>query len=362
MRGSTHDFFTEIKIFWKSSKSCRYSRWRKAKLENMRLSRNSSSLLCQKKRACSQVSDLTAVVTHFLQSKISWSTSSSSTDGRIHPMKTILSRDIWSDASRCHRINLHDIRQGTNHMTHFHQCKDWSSSWRPILMYWIFSKYANFIEYIMSRSNTNMIVMFVIIHRKNWIRSIKKQVSKNCLFCLVITKITCPCHVWSGSVMTTHSDTWFRKRIGGIDFTRRRFAFILSMYVQHPRPGVASSVCHRVYLWKDFTNCRVVKSIRAFQIRWSHQEVHDFQTKRCRHILNFTTSESGYLRRVFTLHSDRKRWVMENALNYCPVSCDVHLTSGTPIRSLRLLYDRLIVYGIGQSSGMFALQSSKHVK
>ena len=84
------------------------------------------------------------------------------------------------------------------------------------------------------------------------------------------------------------------------------------------------------------------KAFRAFQIRWSHQEVHEFQTKRCRHILNFTISESDYLRRVFTLHSNRKRWVLENALNYCPVPCDVHLTSGTLIRSLRLLYDRLI--------------------
>ena len=230
----------------------------------MRLSRNSSSLLCQKKRASSQKSDLTAVVSHFLQSKISWITSSSSTDGLIHPMKTMISRDLWSDASRCHRINLHDISQGTNHMTQFHQCKDWSLSWRSILMYWIFSKYANLIEDIMSRSSTDMIVMIVIIHMKNWIRSIKKQVSKNCLFCLLIAKITCQCHVRSGSVMTTHSDTWFRKRIGGIDFTRRRFALILSMYVQYPRPGVASSVCHRVYLWIDLTNCRVSQKHSRF--------------------------------------------------------------------------------------------------
>ena len=33
---------------------------------NMRLSRNSSGLLCQKERACSHVPDLTDVVTHFL--------------------------------------------------------------------------------------------------------------------------------------------------------------------------------------------------------------------------------------------------------------------------------------------------------
>ena len=115
--------FKDIKkhffFFFNTSKSCRYSRWRKTKLENMRLRRNSSSLLCQKKRTCSQVSDLTAVVTHFLQSKISWSTSSSSTDGLIHPMRTMISRDIWSDASRCHRINLHDTSQGFNHMTFF---------------------------------------------------------------------------------------------------------------------------------------------------------------------------------------------------------------------------------------------------
>ena len=56
----------------------------------------------------------------FLQSKNSWSTSSSTTDGRIHPVKTMISKDILYDASRCHRINLHDISQGTNHMTHFH--------------------------------------------------------------------------------------------------------------------------------------------------------------------------------------------------------------------------------------------------
>ena len=109
----------------------------------------------------------------------------------------------------------------------------------------------------MSRSSTDMIVMIAIIHVTKLNTVHQKQVSKNCLFCLVIAKITCQCHVRSGSVMTTHSDTWFRKRIGGIEFTRRRFALILSMYVQHPRPGATSSVYHRVYLWKDLTNCRV---------------------------------------------------------------------------------------------------------
>ena len=104
---------------------------------NMRLSRNSSSLLCQKERACSHVPDLTAVVTHYLQSKNSWSLSSSS-DGHIHPVKTMISRDISCDDSRCHRINLHDISQGTNHVTHFHQRKDRSSSSKSILMHWLF--------------------------------------------------------------------------------------------------------------------------------------------------------------------------------------------------------------------------------
>ena len=46
--------------------------------------------------------------------------------------------------------------------------------------------------------------------------------------------------------MTTHSHTWFRKRIGGIEFTRRRFALILSTSVQHPRAGVTPSVSSRI--------------------------------------------------------------------------------------------------------------------
>ena len=50
------------------------------------------------------------------------------------------------------------------------------------------------------------------------------------------------------------------------------------------------------------------------------------------------------------------------SLNDCSVSCDVHLTSETLIRYLRNLYDRLIVYAIDQSSVIFTVQPSKHVK
>ena len=110
----------------------------------------------------------------------------------------------------------------------------------------------------MSRSYTDMIAMFVITHMRK-LNAVQQKIqhSVDCLFCLVITKITCQCHFRSGSVMTKHSYTLFRKRIGDIEFTRRRFALILSMYVQYPRPGVTSSVCHRVYLSKDLTDCRV---------------------------------------------------------------------------------------------------------
>ena len=144
--------------------------------------------------------------------------------------------------------------------------------------------------------------------------------------------------------MTTHSHTWIRKRIGGIEFTRRRFALIWSMYVQRPRLRSNFQCVSSSISVKRFHELSYQSKASALLKSEDHQEVHGFQTKRCRHTLNFTRSESDYLRRLFTLHSDRKRWVLENALNYCPVSCDVHLTSGTLISSLRLLYDRLIVF------------------
>ena len=78
-------------------------------------------------------------------------------------------------------------------------------------------------------------------------------------------KITCPCHVRSGSVMTKHADTRFRKRIGDIETTRRRFALILSMSVQHP----TSSVHHRVYLWEDPTDCHISQE----HLRFSNQMI-----------------------------------------------------------------------------------------
>ena len=68
-----------------------------------------------------------------------------------------------------------------------------------------------------------------VIHTK------KTSTFFNCFFCLVNAKITCQCHVRSESVMIKHADTRFRKRIGDIEITRRRFTLILSMSVQHPR-------------------------------------------------------------------------------------------------------------------------------
>ena len=127
----------------------------------------------------------------------------------------------------------------------------------------------------------------------------QKHVPYNCLFCLVIAKITCQCHVRSGSVMTKQTDTRFRKRIGDIESTRRRMIVFLSMSVQHPR-SISNFQCvsSRIFLTRSNGLSCHSKSIRAFQIRWSHQETHDFETRRCRYTLNVTKSLSDYLRRL----------------------------------------------------------------
>ena len=113
--------------------------------------------------------------------------------------------------------------------------------------------------------------------------------------------------------------------------------------------GATSSVHHRVYLWEDPTDCHISPK----HLRFSNQMISSrkswFPDKAMSTHIEFCKFGVDYLRRLFKLISAWKRWVLVNALNYCPVSCDVHLTSGTLIRSLRRLYDRLIVYAIGQS-------------
>ena len=94
-----------------------------------------------------------------------------------------------------------------------------------------------------------------------------------------------------------------------------------------------------------------VKGIRAFQIRWSHQEVHGFPDKSMSTRIDFAKSESDYLGRLFKLSSPRKRWVLGKLGIAVLYLVTYTLTSGTLIRSLRFLYDSLIVYAIVQSQG-----------
>ena len=85
----------------------------------------------------------------------------------------------------------------------------------------------------MIRSVTDMIAIFVII-LDEILKAVQQElVLYNCLFCLVVVKITCYCHVRSEIVVTKHTDTQVRKRFGRIEFTRRRFTFISSKSVQH---------------------------------------------------------------------------------------------------------------------------------
>ena len=124
-------------------------------------------------------------------------------------------------------------------------------------------------------------------------------------------------------------------------------------------PLVTSSVYHRVFFWQDPTDCHV--SQKASALFKSDDLIKRFMISR-----QDDVDTHWILQNLCPIICDdsstRKRWVLINALNYCPVSFDVYLTSGSLIRSLRHLYDRLIVYAIGQSSVIFSVQSSKHVK
>ena len=74
--------------------------------------------------------------------------------------------------------------------------------------------------------------------------------------------------------MTTHSHTWFRKRIGGIEFTRRRFALIWSMYVQRPRlRSNFQCVSSRISV-KRFHELSYQSKASALLKSDDHQEVH----------------------------------------------------------------------------------------
>ena len=124
-------------------------------------------------------------------------------------------------------------------------------------------------------------------------------------------------------------------------------------------PLVTSSEYHRVFFWQDPTDCHGSQKASALfksddlikRLMISRQDDVDTHWM-LQNLCPIICDDS----------STRKRWVLINALNYCPVSCDVYLTSGPLIRSLRHLCDRLIVYAIGQSSVIFTVQSSKHVK
>ena len=63
-----------------------------------------------------------------------------------------------------------------------------------------------------------------------------------------------------------------------------------------------------------------VESIRALQIRYSHQVIHDFKTKRWRHTFDIVWSESDHLGRLLKLSTARKCCVLEDALIPCPFS------------------------------------------
>ena len=52
-----------------------------------------------------------------LQLNNNWRASSFSIDESIRLVKAMMSRDFSSDASCCHRINLHDVSQEANHVT-----------------------------------------------------------------------------------------------------------------------------------------------------------------------------------------------------------------------------------------------------
>ena len=97
--------------------------------------KNSSSLPSQKGRTWPHVSGPTTIVVFYIIKK-NWDASSFFLDDYIR-LTDDDSRDISSDTSSWHLINLHDITQEINHVSCFHYRQNRSSSSRSILMYWI---------------------------------------------------------------------------------------------------------------------------------------------------------------------------------------------------------------------------------
>ena len=139
----------------------------------------------------------------FLESNNNWSTSSFSIDECVRLVKTMISRDLSSDASYCNRINLHDVSQETNHVTLLHSQRNRSSSSRWILIHWMFPSTLLGRRYHDQKRRGHD---RNICHNADETLKAFQQVYY-CLCCLVIVKITCYCHVWSEIVVTNHTDT-----------------------------------------------------------------------------------------------------------------------------------------------------------
>ena len=176
-------------------------------------------------------------------------------DECIRLEKTMIPSGLSSDASYCQRIHSYVSSQELKHVTLPHSQRNRSSSSRWIIIHWMFPstsidwRYHDQKRHGHDRNNC---------HNTDEIHKVVQQelVLYNCLFCLVIVKVTCYCHVRSEIVVTKHTDTQVRKRFGRIEFTRRRFTFISSKSVQHTRLR-SNFQCHRAYLWEDPSDCHV---------------------------------------------------------------------------------------------------------
>ena len=155
-------------------------------------------------------------------------------DECIRLEKTMIPSGFSSDASCCHRIHSYVISQELKHVTLLHSQRNRSSSSRCIITHWMFPSTSIGRRYHDQKRHGHD---HNICHNTDEIlKNVQQEsVHYNFLFCLVIVKITCYCHVRSEIVVTKHTDTQVRKRFGRIEFTRRRCTFISSKSVQHTR-------------------------------------------------------------------------------------------------------------------------------
>ena len=128
-------------------------------------------------------------------------------------------------------------------------------------------------------------------------------------------KIDWHCHVRTEIVVTKHSDTQFRKKIRTCRIHKEKI-YVYLVKVRTVRTSQEQlAVCVIAYIFEKIQRTVMsIKSIRALQIRWSHQVVHGFQTRRCRHTWDFVRSESEHWRRLLKLYTARKSCVLADAL------------------------------------------------